>query len=254
MTADVVVVVPVLGRPDHAARFMESFRANTPEGRAVVLAVLSPDDPVPEPLWMATMRAWVESGAHVDFLGNKGTTFAAKVNYAHGFLRKPFGEIKDPSWLLLVGSDVVFHPGWLEQVLMTAELSGAKLIATNDLGNAKVMSGEHATHPLINRAWIDEHGASWDGPGVLAHEGYRHCFVDNEWTMVARDAGVFAFAQNSMIEHLHPAWGKAADDATYRLGEAAMRADHDHFIARVLKYTGPPEQRMGNYQGDAFFP
>lgn len=236
MTADVVVVVPVLGRPEHAERFMESFRANTPEGRAVVLAVLSPDDPVPEPLWMATMRAWVESGAHVDFLGNKGTTFAAKVNYAHGFLRKPFGEIKDPSWLLLVGSDVVFHPGWLEQVLMTAELSGAKLIATNDLGNAKVMAGEHATHPLINRAYVDEVGSSWDGPGVVVHEGYRHNFCDNEYSQAAVDRGVFAYSQRSIVEHLHPAWGGAPSDEVYELGQRSFDADHRLFLKRRAIY------------------
>lgn len=235
---DVAVIVPVLGRPSHAERLMSSFRANTPQDRAVVVPVFAHDDPVDDQTWKATWKAWGSSEAFdavnpYTIICGTGHTFAAKVNAAYGFLTHYEGT--EPSWFLLVGSDVIFHPGWLENALLTAELTGAKLIATNDLGNPRVMAGTHATHPLISRAYIDEEGASWDGPGVVCHEGYKHCFVDDELTTVAQQRGVFAFAKDSVVEHLHPYWGRAESDETYRLGESSFEADKALFIERALK-------------------
>lgn len=224
--ADIVVIVPILGRAHHAAPFMESFRANTPENRAVVLAVASLRDPVSDEVFLATKDAWRYTGAEVLLAATVGRSFAQKVNHAYHNTEEP--------WLLLVGSDVRFHPGWLTSALITAEMTDAKLIATNDLGNPRVMAGEHATHPLINREWIDSHGASWDGPGVVCHEGYAHQFVDNEWTAVARQAGVFAYSPLSILEHLHPVWQKSEDDDVYRLGQASFEADKALFIERAL--------------------
>lgn len=227
--ADVVVIVPILGRPHHAAPLMESFRANTPENRAVLLPVASVVDPVDSGTWAATMDAWCAAGVcPIKARRGYGFSFAAKVNAAY--------EITSEPWLLLVGSDVRFHLGWLEAALMTAEMTGAKLIATNDMHNHRVMAGEHATHPLINREWIDSHGSSWDGPGVVCHEGYKHQFVDNEWSAVARQAGVFAYSEGSKIEHLHPVWGLAEVDATYELGESSKWVDLALFEERLAKY------------------
>lgn len=226
---DVAVIVPVLGRPEHAARFVESFTANTPPDRAVVLPVTAMDDPVDGETWRATMRAWRDAGVPpIAMRVGHGFSFAKKVNAAY--------ELNDEPWLLLVGSDVVFHPGWLENALLTAQISGASLVATNDLHNPAVLAGAHATHPLIARSYIDEVGASWDGPGVVCHEGYQHCWVDNELSTAARNRGVFAYSPLSIIEHRHPLWGGAEDDATYQLGQSTYAKDQALFMERLAKY------------------
>lgn len=226
MTVDVAVIVPVLGRPEHAARFVASFNANTPPGRAVVLPVSSGADPVSDQTWSHTKWAWEDQG--IEVILAPGHTFASKVNCA-------YDESTEP-WLLLVGSDVIFHPGWLENALLTAALTGAKMVSTNDMHNADVLSGRIATHPLINREWIEEHGSCWDGPGVVSHEGYGHWYQDEEWSRVAHDAGVFAYSERSVVEHLHPVFGGAPNDAVYDLGQSTARADRDLFNARLARY------------------
>lgn len=239
MTVDVAVIVPVLGRPEHAARLMSSFRANTPKGRAVVVPVFAHDDPVDDQTWKATWKAWGSSEAldavnPYTIICGTGHTFAAKVNAAYGFLT--YYEGTEPTWFLLVGSDVIFHPGWLENALLTAALTGAKLVSTNDMHNADVQAGRIATHPLINREWIEEHGSCWDGPGVVSHPGYGHWYQDEEWSRVAHDAGVFAYSKRSVVEHLHPVFGGAPNDAVYDLGQSTARADRDLFNARLARY------------------
>ena len=127
-------------------------------------------------------------------------------------------------WLLLVGDDVKFHPGWLDQAQHAAR-DGADVVGTNDLHNPVVTSGERATHLLVRRAYVDERGASWDGPKTVCHEGYRHWFVDNEIVEAAKQRGAWVFARHAKIEHLHPLWGLAPDDDTYALGRGFVERD-----------------------------
>lgn len=209
------VVVPVLERPDNAELFMVSLRAST--GLAKVLAVVQDDDEL-------TGKAWAAAGATVVPSGSR-STFAEKANV--GF------EAGESPWMFLVGDDVRFHAGWLDHAQFVANRSGARVIGTNDMGNPRVLAGEHATHMLIARSYVDELGASWDGPGVVCHEGYEHWFCDDEMVWAAKQRGEWAMALGSRVEHLHPAWGKAADDAVYRLGQSTAKADRKRFEARV---------------------
>jgi hypothetical protein len=114
----------------------------------------------------------------------------------------------------------------------------AQVVGTNDLANPRVMRGEHATHMLISRGYIDEHGASWDGAGVVCHEGYRHWFVDDEIVSVAKRRGVFQVALASEVEHLHPMVGKAENDAIYDLGAEHSKQDEKLFKDRFRKFVG----------------
>lgn len=213
------VIVPVLQRPQNAAPFMRSLRAST--GLAAVYAVADPDDTV-------TQQAWLDEGANV-LISTRGTRFAQKANHGYQATTEP--------WLLLVGDDVRFHPGWLDHALHTAEWDQADLVATNDLGNARVTAGRHATHPLIRRSYVDTRGASWDGPGVIACEEYAHNFVDDEWTAVAQQRGVFAAALGARVEHLHPFWGKAVDDLVYQKGKRQFDRDRRIFERRLREHA-----------------
>ena len=212
------VIVPVLNRPQNAERFMASLRAST--GMAAVYAVANADD-------HETIKAWDAAGATV--LYAEGVSFAAKVNEGYRQTTEP--------WLFLVGDDVRFHPGWLDHAQATAG-DDFDVIGTNDLGNPRVMRGEHATHMLIRRSHADRVGASWDGPGVVCHEGYRHWFVDDEVVTAARQRGVFAFAPGSVVEHLHPNWGKGEEDETYRLGQSHVDKDRATFAKRCQVHAG----------------
>jgi hypothetical protein len=185
---------------------------------ATVYAVANTDD-------VETVEAWAAAGAHV--ITDDVTTFAEKVNLGYRKTGEP--------WLFLVGDDVRFHPGWLDRAQRSA---GDKysVVGTNDLHNPRVMSGEHATHLLVRREYVDRMGASWDGPGVVGHEGYRHWYVDDELVTAAKQRGVWTMAPDAVVEHKHPLWGGAEMDEVYELGQSHADADRKVFEARCQTY------------------
>ena len=230
-TERVAVLVPVLRRPQNAEPFMRSLRAST--GLATVYAVCSVDDP-------ETAAAWNAAGAQVlrgDDEHVHGEPCVCDEPVAHTFAEKVnlgYRQTSEP-WLFLVGDDVRFRSGWLDYA-QEAGHAGAHVIGTNDLGNPRVMAGDHATHLLIHRSYIDEVGASWDGPKTVAHEGYRHWYVDDEIVAAAKARGVWAMARESVVEHMHPLFGKAPDDEVYALGQASAEQDKALFDARAAEF------------------
>lgn len=216
---ETAVVVPVLGRPHHADPFVASLRAST--GLARCYAVCDADDPAAD--------AWSEAGAAVIENDSEKGSFAAKANCGYRHTTEP--------WLFLAGSDVTFRPGWLDHAQHVAGAYGAAVVGTNDLGNPRVTSGDHATHMLIARGYIDAQGASWDGPGVVCHEGYRHWFCDDEIVTAAKQRGLWQMALGAIVEHHHPAWGKAPTDEVYALGQSAASEDRQRWERRARTHV-----------------
>lgn len=223
---DTAVVVPVLRRPEHAEPFMRSLRAST--GVATAYAVVQGGDD-------EAAKAWAAAGATVLAVPSDRTTFAQKVNDAYRLTGEP--------WLFIAGSDVRFRPGWLDHAQHIGNAYGAGVVGTNDLGNPSVMAGHHATHFLVRREYVDVHGASWDGPGVVCHEGYRHWYVDNEVVAAAKQRGAWQMALGSVVEHLHPAWGKADNDDVYELGQASSIKDGQLFEWRFERHVTNDRRR-----------
>lgn len=221
-TETVDVIVPVLHRPQNVKPLMDSLRAST--GLARAWFVCETDD--------AGEQAEVTAHGGLVLSHPEAHTFAEKANFAY---RQTPSEAAP--WLLLVGDDVRFRPGWLDHALDVARRYNADVIGTNDLANPRVMRGEHATHPLIRRSYIDKHGSSWDGPGVVAHEGYRHNFVDDEIVTVAKARGVFQPALAAEVEHRHPIAG-ADTDEVYSLGARSFEQDRKVFERRVRAALG----------------
>jgi GT2 family glycosyltransferase len=235
---EVAVIVPVMRRPQNAEPFMRSLRAST--GLAQVYAVADEDD-------KETIDAWRAAGADdvivVENDPPRPGTFAEKLNRAYSLLY-PGGTDPDAEdenldhsvWVFIVGDDVRFHPGWLDHAQYVARTMGASVVGTNDLGTQQVQAGEHATHLLISRDYIEQHGASWDGPGVIAHEGYHHWFVDNEIVTAAKARQTWAMALGSVVEHMHPLFGRGEDDEVYALGVENAEKDRERFVRRCQEH------------------
>lgn len=216
---EVDVIVPVMGRPQHAEPFMRSLRAST--GLAYVTAVAHEDD-------QEAIDAWQAAGA--DVLRSSWLRFAPKVNQGYRMTKRP--------WLLIVGSDVQFRAGWWDHALLAANRHGAEMVSTNDLFNSDVRNGRLAVHPVIRRSAADELGFTFDGhPGIIAHEGYKHWWVDAEWSTVANQRGGLVFAPSSIVEHLHPLAGKAESDDVYDEGRKFQNYDRETFTKRMARYA-----------------
>lgn len=189
--ADVVVIVPVLRRPHRAALVAASLEAATPGGAARLLFVATEDD-------IAEIEAVKATGADLMILpGNHDQgQYSKKINYGYQQSTEPL--------LFLGADDLDFHPGWLAAA--RAHLTDTiAVVGTNDLGNPRVMRGEHATHFLVARWYADRYGTI-DRPRQVLHEGYWHETCDDELVATARHRGAWSFAMDSHVEHLHPHW------------------------------------------------
>lgn len=193
--------MPVLGRPHRVAPILEAIAAGTPEPHDVLLVASRGD--------RLTLRKIRALGAEHITVGAPGS-YAQKINAGY--------RATDAPVLFMAADDLRFHPGWLTAAL--ARLGGGiEAVGTNDLGNPRTLRGEHSCHNLFTRAYIEEQSGVIDQPGTVLNEGYRHAFVDDEFVGTARHRGVWAFAEDSVVEHLHPFFGKGDMDATYRLGQ-----------------------------------
>lgn len=187
MSKDLVVVVPMLGRPHRVPPLLESLEATAPEAR--VIFCCSPGDTLVHKAVDATGRrrldvAWVGRG-----------DYARKINYGYRESTEPY--------IFLAADDLLFHPGWWEEALAVQDRTGAGVVGTQDLCNPRVIAGEHSTHSLVTRAYADRFGTI-DRPKMILHEGYQHEYVDDELVETARHRGAWAFANDAIVQHLHP--------------------------------------------------
>jgi hypothetical protein len=213
---EIAILVPVLGRPDHAQPLADSLKASDADARLVFLCS-SLDPAQQDACWQTgeTTFCMTWPAGHGDW--------ARKINWAYRHTAEPY--------LLLGADDIRFHPGWDRAVLEVARETGAGVIGTNDLGNRTVMAGKHSTHPLVWREYADCYGTI-DGPGQVVSEAYAHNWVDNELVATAQARGCWAFARDAKVEHLHVFWHKSEDDETYRRGRLHYHADHRLFLQR----------------------
>jgi len=214
-TTPVDVIVPtVKARTANVVALNTSLKAST--GLARLVLVLDDEEHREE-----LERLGVDTGDSIIQPG----LFPVKVNAGFKATTAP--------WVQMVGDDCIFHPGWLDHQQHVAGLYGAKVVGSNDLANSRVMRGEHATHWMIDRDYILEEGASWDGPGILCHEGYHHWYTDDEIVAVAKQRDVFQSALGAVIEHLHPITGLVESDEVYEQNDSFADQDLRTFKRRV---------------------
>lgn len=204
------ILVPVLERPGNVQPLLDSIAATTPDPYRV-LFIADPHD-VPE---HDAIRA--AGGEFITVDGN----YAAKINVGV--------RATDEPYIFMGADDLRFHPKWLERA-MTKMRGKVGVVGTNDMGNPRVVSGDHSTHSLVAR-WYADLGTI-DDPTKVLHEGYLHEFVDDEFVETAKSRGAFISARDSHVEHLHPMWDKAPTDHLYQAQQTRMRAGRRVFRQR----------------------
>lgn len=223
------VLCPVLNRPDNVRPLVESFRQSTREGEALLYFIVDLDDTKQREAVEAAVNNSPEYVRMVT--AETGPSFAQKLNDGLRATTEP--------WLLVIGDDVRFHDGWLDATRKVSDRFD--VIGTNDTAgpvkNPKVASGAHADHFFVRRAYVDEHGACLDGPGILAPEAYKHWYTDMEIVGLAKARGVFTPCFESIVEHLQPGYDGREDlrqaDPTYMLAVANAETDHETWLTRV---------------------
>lgn len=162
------------------------------------------------------------------FLGAEYPSYATAINGGYA--------VTDEPYLFAAADDLHFHRGWLETA-MEKMVDPIRVVGTNDLGNGYVMAGDHATHYLVDRRYLDEVGGDFTaGPGSFMPDCYDHNWTDTEFITVARLRGVFMPALESYVEHLHPVFGKGTRDAVYDRGDRSVHADEAIYRGRMAEF------------------
>lgn len=206
---ELVVLVPVLNRPQNVEPLLHSIAAATP-GDPRILFICDPDD-----------------RDEIDAVGAAGAEILIHAgNYASKINR---GVVCSQEPLIFLGADDLdFRPGWLEAAKV--KLDPAQVVGVNDLIPRQ---RDHQTHFLITREYAEQ--GCIDGPGVLC-ELYAHNCVDDELMATAKRRGVYAYAPDAQVRHDHPMVG-ASIDSTYVKGMAPLRADRRIFRTREALWT-----------------
>jgi glycosyltransferase involved in cell wall biosynthesis len=212
----IAVLVPVLRRPHRARPLVDSVHDATVVPHRIVFLATAGDDPM--------IDACHETGELVHVIPpNRVGDYAVKVNTGLRITDEPF--------LFTGADDLRFHRGWDLAALELMADPAIGVVGTQDLCNGRTLRGEHATHFLVRRRYAVELGTI-DERGKIFHEGYPHEWVDDELVGTAKHRAAWAFADGSVVEHLHPAVGKAPTDALYDAQRARMRQGHSRFLRR----------------------
>lgn len=115
----------------------------------------------------------------------------------------------DGSLIMYCADDVIFRShAWDDLIEMKYLQSKQKtcLIHGDDLGQNSL---KIATHGFISREL-------YELLGYILPELFKSDFCDTWITEICSKSGIRIFTQQLVIEHMHPAWGKADIDSTYR--------------------------------------
>lgn len=217
----IAVLIPVLSRPANAAPLASSLVANTHSAHRLVF-LCSPGDEEE----IAACRATYGEVLIVPWEPDRAD-FAKKIGYGFSHTHEP--------WIFQGADDLRFEKNWDAHALAVAAEKNVGVIGTNDLANPQVRRGIHSTHTLISRAYIEEYGGTVDNTGLVFSESYSHQYCDNEFIETASMRGQFAFSKRSIVEHLHPHWGKAEMDSTYTKALLETQEDRNLYVSRTRR-------------------
>jgi hypothetical protein len=232
----VAVLVPVLDRPKRIVPLVRNIVEVTPKPQVILLPSPGHSD-----VMLACEEATdLDSGVMVRVYHDECPqvgNYAKKINWALQFVRSPF--------VFTGADDLLFHPDWFAHAVREMEGPIVGVVGTNDLGHPRVYDlHETSTHSLFRMSYVmtyggfDERGGN--DPGKILYEGYVHEFVDDEVVGIAKSRGAWRVAPLSMVEHMHPVWGKGEWDETYNDQGRRMNASRGHFAQRCPLWGGKP--------------
>lgn len=217
----VAVLMPTKGRAAQMARHVGELQQQPlPFGVTllVVLAICEDD--------LETMRAAEQlldvlpaGGVHLfTTLRPAGETAVQGWNRAHAAA----SALAD--WFVLGADDIVWQLGWLQEALAVSADTGAQVIGLND---KHTNLRHYGPHYMVHRHFIDAHLG-----GVMVPPVYQSWWFDREVCEKAAALGLYAPAWHAVAEHLHPDWGTAEKDDTYRQALPLRDEDRATYIMR----------------------
>lgn len=139
------------------------------------------------------------------------------------------------NWFVLSQDDIIFHKGWLDNALKHIS-KGVKVVGLYD-GYPYHLQSQHSVAWLINKNYVQRNSLSIGHKNVLFNPDYKKNYADNELNDTAKFRGVWAYASDSLAEHLHPGFNKSPMDSTYQMNENFLGDDRGLYNSRIHLWT-----------------
>lgn len=187
---DLLVLCPTRGRPAAAREAHESFRATVTREGSEIMFVVDDDDPE-----LTTYLAEGYASLHQPPPGNMVIALNTAALWAIDHL--------SPKYIGFVGDDHRFRTkGWDQAFVDLLDQRGGGFVYGND---RFWPNGEIPTQIVMSASIVSALG--WMGlPGCT------HLFIDNAWRHLGEETKSIFYMPDVVIEHMHPAGGKAAWD------------------------------------------
>lgn len=209
--ADLLMIVPTRGRPQNIAALLQSW-ADTATGAADLAIVLDEDDPL-RPEYethldndlLAAIAGQVQFVLMHERLRLVGTLNQVATSYAAGYRMVGFmGDDHRPR-----------SHGW-DARFVECLSAGAGIAYGNDLLQGEAMPTAVAmTSDIVTTL------------GYMAPPSFVHLCVDLVWKDWGQGIGRITYMPDLVIEHMHPANGKAPMDEGYADANSSERATGD---------------------------
>lgn len=209
----IAVIVPTRGRPGNAARLATAFRETTTLG-AVPVFVVDQDDPLRHE-YERDLRAGHLPRLLVADGASNGMVRA--LNWAAA----RYTELYDV--LGFMGDDHMPRThGWDARMAAACDSPLPRLAYGNDLFQGKALPTAVFMQSRLIKAM-----------GMMAPYNFKHLYVDNFWLELGARLDGISYLDDVVIEHIHPAAGKAQMDDGYRRvnAPAVDQSDRTEWLA-----------------------
>lgn len=216
---DLLVLVPTRGRPQSAVRMVEAWE-KTDTMNARLTFVTDDDDPELEAYRTLATEGVIKGLVTLPAPGVPGITIP---------LNRAATIFQDTAKVIgFMGDDHAPRTtGWEDRVIEAADTCCPRVVYGNDLFQGAALPTAAFVPSRMIRAM-----------GFMSPPVLRHLYVDNFWLQLGRDLGGLRYLPEVVIEHLHPAAGKAPMDDRYRAVNARAVDDADR--AAFEAYMGSP--------------
>lgn len=196
--ADLVVIVPSRGRPQNIGRLVDAWLDTTLADTDLVVAVDEDDPQLDEYQAVRLPFAGTLRIGQRQRLG--GTLNAAVQEVLDGYYGEP------PTAVGFMGDDHLPRTeGWDSMLVDALTQVGSGIVYGDDL-----LQGERLPTAAFMTADIVR------TLGWMVPPGLVHLYIDDAWRELGRAMGRLRYLPQVVIEHLHPAAGKAQMDDRYR--------------------------------------
>jgi hypothetical protein len=219
--ADLAVIVPSRGRPQQLAE-MAQVTFETAEGSIRVVACVDDEDPL-----LTEYQEVVGRSSCLDMAVGPRRSLSGWTNH---IAKAMLDWYEPPRYFASLGDD--HHPrtkGWDRRLIAAIEsLGGAPGIA---YGNDLLQGARLPTAWIVSAELVR-------AVGWMMLPTCEHMYVDNAVLALGQALGRILYCPDVVIEHLHPAAGKAALDDSYRETNSVERYAADRLAFEAWRDGG----------------